>query len=43
MKKVLAAHDVTIDIDLNLGNDSATVWSCDTNYASVKLNADYTT
>lgn len=43
MRKVLAEHDIIIDIELGLGEESATVWSCDTNYASIKINAEYST
>lgn len=43
MKKVMTAHDITVDIELNLGNAEATVWSTDTSFQYVKINADYTT
>ncbi len=43
MKKILAAHDIAVDIELNLGNESATVYSCDLSFQYVKINADYTT
>lgn len=43
MRKVLAEHDVVIDIDLGLGNAQATVFSCDLSFGYVKINADYTT
>ena len=29
LKKVMAAHDIVIDIELNLGDVDATVWTCD--------------
>lgn len=43
MRKVLAEHDVVINIDLGLGNEQATVFSCDLSFGYVKINADYTT
>lgn len=41
MKKVLAQHDVIVDIDINIGNDSATIYSCDLSYRYVSINAEY--
>ncbi len=43
IKKVMTAHDITIDIELGLGDFDATVWTCDTSFQYVKINADYTT
>ena len=43
MKKILAEHDIVVDIELNLGNESATVYTCDLSFQYVKINADYTT
>ena len=43
MREILAAHDVTIDIDLGLGNVTGTVYTCDLSFGYVKINADYTT
>ncbi len=43
MAKVLAEHDIVIDIELGLGNATATVYSCDLSFGYVKINADYTT
>ena len=43
MRKILAQHDITVDISLNLGEASATVYSCDLSFQYVKINADYTT
>ncbi|MFI3250976.1 MAG: bifunctional glutamate N-acetyltransferase/amino-acid acetyltransferase ArgJ [Eubacteriales bacterium] len=42
-EKVLAAHDVIINIDLGDGSASATAWGCDLTYDYVKINADYNT
>ena len=43
MRKVLAAHDIVVDINLNLGDAAATVYTCDLSFQYVKINADYTT
>ena len=43
LKKVMAAHDISIDIELGLGDTSATVWSCDFSYEYVKINGEYHT
>ena len=43
MKKILAERDIVVDIDLNLGNDAATIYTCDLSFQYVKINADYTT
>ena len=43
MRKLLSEHDITINIDLGLGNEQATVFSCDLSFGYVKINADYTT
>ena len=44
-----AAHDylsgdtVQIVLDLNTGDECATVWTCDFSYDYVKINAEYHT
>ncbi|MBQ6976992.1 MAG: bifunctional ornithine acetyltransferase/N-acetylglutamate synthase, partial [Selenomonadaceae bacterium] len=43
LKKIMAAHDIAIDIELGLGNTDATVWSCDFSYEYVKINGEYHT
>ena len=43
MRKVLAAHDIVVDIELGLGNVAATVYTCDLSYEYVKINGEYTT
>lgn len=43
MRKVLAEHDIAVDIELGLGSAQATVYTCDLTFAYVKINADYTT
>ncbi len=41
MSKVLTEHDITVDIDINVGNKSATVYTCDLSYRYVAINAEY--
>jgi len=43
MKKILAEHDIVVDIELGLGSSAATVYTCDLSFQYVKINADYTT
>ncbi len=43
LKKIMAARDITIDIELGLGDVSATIWSCDFSYEYVKINGEYHT
>ena len=43
MKKILAAHDITVNIELGQGNSSATVYTCDLSYRYVAINSEYST
>jgi glutamate N-acetyltransferase/amino-acid N-acetyltransferase len=43
LQKIMAKHDIVIDVDLNLGHDKATVWTCDLSYEYVKINGEYHT
>ena len=43
LKKVMAAHDIAINIDMNDGDTDATVWTCDFSYEYVKINGEYHT
>lgn len=43
MKKILAEHDIVVDINLDLGNEMASIYSCDLSFQYIKINADYTT
>ncbi|MBQ6298337.1 MAG: bifunctional glutamate N-acetyltransferase/amino-acid acetyltransferase ArgJ [Selenomonadaceae bacterium] len=43
MKKVLAEHDIVVDINLGIGDTAATVYTCDLSFQYIKINADYTT
>ena len=39
--KIHSEPEVTILIDMNEGDASATAWGCDLTYDYVKINADY--
>ena len=43
LKKVMTAHDILIDININEGDSEATIWSCDFSYGYVKINGEYHT
>lgn len=43
LREVMEAHDITITVDLGLGSETATVWSCDFSYEYVKINGEYHT
>lgn len=43
VKRIMAAKDIVIDIELGLGTVDATVWSCDFSYEYVKINGEYHT
>ena len=40
-KTVLSEDEITISVDLNEGDVSATAWGCDLTYDYVKINGDY--
>ena len=40
---VMKEKDIVIDIELNMGQEDATVWSCDLCYEYVKINGEYHT
>ena len=40
---VMKQKDIVIDIELNMGQEDATVWSCDLSYEYVKINGEYRT
>jgi len=42
-REILSESDIAIIIDLGLGTEAATVWTCDLSYEYVKVNAAYTT
>ncbi len=39
--KILSDEEVTIYVDMHMGDASATAWGCDLSYDYVKINADY--
>jgi glutamate N-acetyltransferase / amino-acid N-acetyltransferase len=39
--EVLGAEEVTVTVDLHLGEGTAVVWTCDLTYDYVRINADY--
>lgn len=39
--KILSDEEVTIYVDMHMGNAEATAWGCDLSYDYVKINADY--
>lgn len=43
LRETMAAHDIVVTVDLGLGGDAATVWTCDLSYEYVKINGEYTT
>ena len=43
LAKVMAEHDIVIDVEMGMGDASATVWSCDFSYEYVKINGEYHT
>ena len=43
LRKVMAEHDIVIDIEMGMGEEKATVWSCDFSYEYVKINGEYHT
>jgi glutamate N-acetyltransferase/amino-acid N-acetyltransferase len=36
-------NEITVQIDLERGADSANVWTCDFSYDYVRINAEYRT
>lgn len=43
LRAVMADHDITVTIDLGIGEAEATVWTCDFSYEYVKINGEYHT
>lgn len=39
--RILSEPEVTVLVDMNMGEESATAWGCDLTYDYVKINADY--
>ena len=42
-EKIMQSKNVTVNIDMYLGEGEATAWGCDLPYDYVKINAEYTT
>ena len=42
-EKIMQTKNVTVNVDLALGDGEATAWGCDLTYDYVKINAEYTT
>ena len=38
---ILSEAEVTVLVDMKMGNETATAWGCDLTYDYVKINADY--
>ena len=39
--KILSDPEVTILVDMHMGEATATAWGCDLSFDYVKINADY--
>ena len=39
--EILQRTDITIDINMNMGQDNATAWGCDLSYEYVRINGEY--
>ena len=42
-EKIMQSKNITVNIDMDLGDGEATAWGCDLTYDYVKINAEYTT
>jgi len=40
-KEILSAEDFEVKVELGIGSESATYWTCDFSYEYVKINGDY--
>jgi len=43
LKAIMSQQDITVTVDLGLGEGSATMWTCDFSYEYVKINGEYHT
>lgn len=43
MRKALNTENIPVEIDLKLGEGTATIWTCDMSHEYVTINAEYTT
>lgn len=39
--RILSEPEVTVVVDMHMGNEEATAWGCDLSYDYVRINADY--
>ena len=39
--RILSAPEVTVLVDMKMGEEQAAAWGCDLSYDYVKINADY--
>jgi glutamate N-acetyltransferase/amino-acid N-acetyltransferase len=42
-RKLLSEHNISMHLELGVGNGQAEAWGCDLTYEYVKINAEYTT
>ncbi len=40
-QRVMKAAEITISVNLNRGDETASVWTCDLSLDYVRINADY--
>ena len=40
---IMSQHDISMTVDLAVGKEKATVWTCDFSYEYVKINGEYHT
>jgi len=43
LQPIMSEHDISMTVDMAVGNESATVWTCDFSYDYVKINGEYHT
>lgn len=43
MAPIMHEHDISMTVDLGVGEEKATVWTCDFSYEYVKINGEYHT
>ncbi len=43
LKSIMESREILIEVELDIGENSATAWGCDLTYDYVKINAMYTT
>jgi glutamate N-acetyltransferase/amino-acid N-acetyltransferase len=43
LKSIMESKEITIEVDIGLGDAGAIAWGCDLTYNYVKINAMYTT